>query len=722
MAFKLKLPSFGKKDPSSSTSVAPATVVDKTIVPGIDRKPEGGHGGVLFLSHFPIAKQLKVLGVVVAVMLILIVGLVFRDNRENGFTQAYMNNAHQMRLLSQVLARVGVQAGQGRRAAFRELKLAREQFTQLLSVLAVGGEQEGVSLPPVPDYVRGQIDVLSVQWRKNDEDAKALLDQEASLVALANAVNEINKKNEDTSRLLDQFVGQRAASGSAREVTLANQMQVLSLRIAKNANALLISERFAPELAFSIDRDVKNLREILDGFANGGGSLRISAIGDTAGKKLLADIDGQLAEDFKVISTVLGDMQKLVRAKEASAKLASESEALLAAATKLEETFVSSSSRAGFVVGLVVIGLLIITVIALMAKVFFDDVAQRASESDRQRKESESTNRSNQDAILRLMNELGDLADGDLTVTATVSEDITGAIADSINYTIDELRVLVGRINDAATRVSTTTESAQKTSARLLAAAELQSREIQNAGHSALEMARSMNNVSSNANQSAQVARQSLSAAEKGAVAVEDSIKGMNDIRDQIQETSKRIKRLGESSQEIGEIVELISDITEQTNVLALNAAIQAASAGEAGRGFTVVAEEVQRLAERSGEATKQIAAIVKTIQTDTQDAVSAMEQSTQGVVEGAKRSDAAGQALAEIGRVSRDLAGLIETISTATQSQAKSATSVAEAMQRILHITEQTTAGTQKTAAAVGELASLATELKGSVAGFKVS
>ena len=415
-------------------------------------------------------------------------------------------------------------------------------------------------------------------------------------------------------------------------------------------------------------------------------------------------------------------MQPLVLSKQAGSRIFRESDELLKTTEELANGYQEIlSERALYVILLVVLALAAVGTLALLAKIYLDDTGRRAEDSEKQRQSSEQVNRENQDAILRLMNELGDLADGDLTVTATVSENITGAIADSINYTIEELRVLVGRINDAANRVTTATEIARQTSTQLLAAAERQSTEIQEAGQSALSMARSMSEVSGNATQSAQVARQSLMAAEKGTQAVQDSIKGMNEIRYQIQETSKRIKRLGESSQEIGEIVELISDITEQTNVLALNAAIQAASAGDAGRGFTVVAEEVQRLAERSGEATKQIAAIVKTIQTDTQDAVSAMEQSTQGVVEGAKLSDAAGQALSEIGQVSRNLADLIQDISSATQNQAESATRVATLMQDILQVTEQTTAGTQRTAEAVDELTALASELKGSVAGFKV-
>jgi len=319
------------------------------------------------------------------------------------------------------------------------------------------------------------------------------------------------------------------------------------------------------------------------------------------------------------------------------------------------------------------------------------------------------------------MNEMGDLADGDLTVRATVTEDITGAIADSVNYTIEELSVLVRRINDAATRVTSATESARRTSTELLAATDRQSQEIEEAGANAERMAQSMTDSSARALQSAQVARRSLESARKGADAVQNSIRGMNDIRSQIQETAKRIKRLGESSQEIGEIVELISDITEQTNVLALNAAIQAATAGEAGRGFTVVAEEVQRLAERSAEATKQIAAIVKTIQTDTQDAVGAMENATRDVVEGTQLSDAAGQALAEIGLVSTETASLIERISADVQEQAATAGRVAAAMKDILAVTEQTSLGTRQTAVSIDQLAELAVELKGSVSGFKV-
>ncbi|HCX34603.1 MAG TPA: chemotaxis protein [Rhodocyclaceae bacterium] len=381
--------------------------------------------------------------------------------------------------------------------------------------------------------------------------------------------------------------------------------------------------------------------------------------------------------------------------------------------------FVTARTPQKVTIALVVLAALIALV--LLVRAYAVEAQAGRLEAQRLREKAEGGREAAQQAILRLMNEMGDLADGDLTVRATVTEDVTGAIADSINYTIEELSVLVRRINDASERVTGAAASTQQTSAELLAAAERQSHEIDDASQAMLATARSMREVSGSASASAQVARDSLDAARKGAGAVQDSIGSMNEIREQIQETSKRIKRLGESSQEIGEIVELISDITEQTNVLALNAAIQAASAGEAGRGFTVVAEEVQRLAERSAEATKQIAAIVRTIQTDTQDTTSAMERSTRGVVEGAKRSDAAGQALAEISEVTGNLARLIADISTRTERETVNATRVAETMNSIRDITHQTTVGTQQVGESIAQLAALAVELKGSVSGFKV-
>lgn len=337
-----------------------------------------------------------------------------------------------------------------------------------------------------------------------------------------------------------------------------------------------------------------------------------------------------------------------------------------------------------------------------------------------QRLEDESEE--NQKAVLKLLDEMGDLADGDLTVKAEVTESITGAIADSINYTIDSLRDLVEEINRATSQVNQATAQAQGTSESLLLAAEEQYKQIAETGQAVSHMTNSMAQVSVSASQASEVAKRSLQAATQGSQAVQNTISGMNEIRTQIQETSKRIKRLGESSQEISEIVELISDITEQTNILALNAAIQAASAGEAGRGFTVVAEEVQRLAERSSEATKQISAIVKTIQTDTNSAVVAMEKSTEGVVDGARLSDAAGQALNEIENVTNSLATLITSISQATETQTNSAATVTRNMQLIQNITSQTTEGTKLTAESMGQLSGLAEELRESVAGFKLS
>ncbi len=665
------------------------------------------------LARRPLAQQLQVLLILLGLFATLTAVVLFLDQRTARLHAETADQFGAALMHGQRMARAAVPASEGNAVALAELKDSRDQFGELLTALT-----RSAAGPVASELAR-----FAESWKPLEAAASKMAAQERALVAYGTLLTAINEAAPRLTALADEVAALKAQQGaSARETGLAGLLAASAQRLARNANDLPAGRGDGAATAQALARDVGQIRDFTQAV------LSSTADGETRSRlQQIVKING----DLQVAATAgLSAAGAVVEAAAARNLLLSGSESARQKLTSIQAMFAQESAvrTINLAVSAVFALLTLLTVLALM-QVLLRDSRRRAQDADAQRLEAQRleqtakrANEQNQAAILRLMNELQEVADGNLTVQATVTEDITGAIADSVNYTVEELRGLVGRINDTAAQVSSASTEARDIATSLMTSSESQARDIKDTGQNVLQMTAKIGDVSRAAGESAKVARVSLEAAERGQRAVYNQIAGMNEIREQIQETAKRIKRLGESSQEIGEIVELISDITEQTNVLALNAAIQAASAGEAGRGFSVVAEEVQRLADRSAEAAKQIAALVRTIQTDTQDAVAAMEKSTQGVVEGTKLSDAAGTALADIGRVSRQLAELIERIAGSTQEQADSADGVAHAIERILGVNEKTTEGTRRAAQSIGQLAALARELKDSVARFRVS
>ena len=673
------------------------------------------------------AAHQRVLSILLALSLIALAAMVYWTVSQTDRGAQQVGAIGQSLMQSQRLAKSVSQALIGSPEAFPELK---ESSTALAS--NVRGLQSGsATVPALGEAYSAEVGKIVPLMERAEKNAATVLGEQKTLTEVGTALRSVSRQSSDLLEVAETISSLKLQQNAPpAEISAAGQLVMLTQRIGKSASEFLTMEGVSPEAAFLLGKDLNSFKEIGEGLLDGSQELRLAPTRDEQTRERLTALLKMYEETRAQAGGILGNLQGLVSAREAQTAIVAESEPLRKELEGLQDKLssVSGLGLTGLLLLLIPAALALLAALGL-AYVQLRDSRQRQMLAEQQRHSAElqqqevkRVNDANQAAILRLMNELQTVAEGDLTQEATVTEDITGAIADSVNYTVEELRSLVANVQSTATRVAQTTSKVETTSTELLATSTEQLREIRETGQSVLDMAARINDVSAQAQESASVARQSLQAAESGLTAVQNAIGGMNSIRDQIQETSKRIKRLGESSQEIGEITELIADITEQTNVLALNAAIQAASAGEAGRGFSVVAEEVQRLAERSGDATRQIAALVKAIQTDTQDAVAAMERSTQGVVEGARLSDNAGTALSEIDSVSRRLADLIEQISSAASKEADQANEVASNIQHIFAVTEQTGESTRSTANQVRDLARMADELRQSVARFKIA
>jgi twitching motility protein PilJ len=681
------------------------------------------------LGSRTVAQHQRTLLILLGLSVLVLAVVAYRALNQAGIITQEISATGDSLMQSQRLAKSVSQALVGSAPAFADVKESAGVLSKTVRGLKAGDET--LRLAAVADELQPNVDKIMPLMERAEKNAAAVMSQQAILTQVGTALRTINRQSSDLLEIAETVSSLKLQQNAApAEISASGQLVMLTQRIGKSANEFLTLEGVSPEAVFLLGKDLNSFKEIAQGLQEGSPELRLAGSKDPQTRERLEALIALYEQTRVQAGAILGNLQGLVSAREAQASIIADSEPLR---RSLEELQAKLSNQAGLSLGSIA-ALSLAALFGLMcavgiARIQLQDSRKRQDVAERQQLEARGleqdakrVNDANQAAILRLMNELQTVAEGDLTQEATVTEDITGAIADSVNYTVEELRQLVGNVQNTATRVAQTTAQVESTSTELLAASTEQLREIRETGQSVLDMASRINDVSAQAQESSQVARQSLTAAESGLQAVQNAIGGMNSIRDQIQETSKRIKRLGESSQEIGEITELISDITEQTNVLALNAAIQAASAGEAGRGFSVVAEEVQRLAERSGDATRQISALVKAIQTDTQDAVAAMERSTQGVVEGAKLSDSAGIALSEIDRVSRRLAELIEQISNSATREAASANVVADNIQHIFAVTEQTGEGTRSTAQQVRELSRMAEELRQSVSRFKIA
>ena len=641
--------------------------------------------------------QLGMISLVVSVLILLY--LFYSVPRNNNLTRSM----GELRLLSQTISRQAAEAmASGNKESIQALSASQKEFAENFETVK--------DIHPHNDA----LDKVEQIWTAVDKDISLITSQQKVINQLYDTNIAISETIPGVQAEYNSMVGQMVKSNApSSQVVIAKNQVFIAERILRSIGEVLNPTQGGNGSTNDFNADIETFGTYINAQLNGSAELGVApVVGDDIRESLLSvksDYDGIIKS---ASSSVLAKSQEIGKIRQAATNISAQSDQLLDSLNKLSVSPALKTILPAL--------LLLIALVAFLYSVFKLLVLRSQSDQVRVMRLQDEYDR-NQNAILRLLDEIADLADGDLSSYATVSEDFTGAIADSINFAIDQLRDLVSRINETSQEVAKYTQNTQQITHQLAEASEHQAQEIAGASTAINEIALSIEHVSANAEESAEVAQRSVAIASNGAEVVNRSIQGMDTIREQIQETSKRIKRLGESSQEIGNIVSLINDIADQTNILALNAAIQASMAGEAGRGFAVVADEVQRLAERSASATKQIESLVKTIQTDTNEAVISMEQTTSEVVRGAKLAKDAGVALDEIQLVSNNLEKLIANISESSKLQSASAGHIANTMNIVQEITSQTTTATFDTARSVSELANMADSLRESVTNFKL-
>jgi len=644
--------------------------------------------------------------VVGLVLLVAAAGLLLLAARLQAGQQDQLRHLSEVTVLAASLPAEAQAAARGDAEAMAGLAQSRQQLSAVIAEVEAGrGPFEALSSP-------------SARRFGDDPGLRRLLDAIDAVLGGQEAAAGFTASVAEARGVLGRVVAATgdavAAPGGAGALRALPRFEAAAQRLDDDLRSLAAGSADPQSLAARVSEGAATLGQFLAGLAGEDAAAAVATLEGVAvtrleaARRAHADLDNSLRQ-------VLDRAERAAAAQRAAGELAGIARATGSRSLAPTPEAGAAPLLAGPFPALAAVALAIV-VLALALGVWLVGASDRRA-AERQTRQ----NQRNQEAILRLLDEMSSLADGDLTVQATVTDDITGAIADAINYAIEALRELVLTINDTAMQLDSAARQTQAAAGHLAKASVAQSRQVAAATDAVGAMASSIEEVSGNAERCSDVARHAVDVSHKGADAVRRTIDGMNTIRENIQDTSKRIKRLGESSQEIGNIVELINDIAEQTNILALNASIQASMAGEAGRGFAVVADEVQRLAERAGHATRQIEVLVRTIQSDTNEAVVSMERTTTDVVGGALLAENAGAALGEIEDVSNQIAQLVQNISGSARQQAATSAHISRTMQVLREISQQTADNTNATSSAIGRLADLSALLRKSVTGFRL-